>query len=122
MIPVPETTMVDVAFGARALAFMPTMSEIPDDFKVGKTDFYRFFYDLFYEGDKITNLEMIPREGVDPAKAFQALRVIAGSFEPKHEHKEAAFAYLAHEWFDIIAWDKDGMKKTAAASRDETHD
>jgi hypothetical protein len=60
---------------------------------------------------------MIPREDVDPKKAFQALQVITGSFSPKHEHKEAAFAYLANEWFDIIAWDVAGTKKTAAATR-----
>lgn len=117
MIAVPKTTMLDVAFGARALEIMPPMQDIPEQFTRRNSNFHSFFNDLFFQGPRIKNLEMIPRSGVDPEEAFQALRVIASSFAPKHEHKEAAFTYLAHEWFDMIAWDIDGKKKTAAATR-----
>jgi hypothetical protein len=36
---------------------------------------------------------------VDGELAIRHLQVIQASFEPKHEHKEAAVAYLASLWF-----------------------
>lgn len=52
----------------------------------------------FHEGlDPSTSFEM--RDGINPATALRHLAAIQGSFEPKHEHKEAAVAYLASRWF-----------------------
>jgi hypothetical protein len=44
----------------------------------------------------------VPHEGIDPAKAMRHLRAILGSFEPKHEHKEAGVAYLMSQWFKEV--------------------
>lgn len=43
-----------------------------------------------------------PRNGVDQNLALRHLAAIQGSFEPKHEHKEAAVAYLASLWFKDV--------------------
>lgn len=40
------------------------------------------------------------RPGVDLNTAFRHLAAIQGSYQPKHEHKEAAVAYLASLWFE----------------------
>jgi hypothetical protein len=44
--------------------------------------------------------EVEPKEGIDPRAAIRHLHVIQGSYEPKHEHKVAAVAYLCSLWFD----------------------
>ena len=41
-----------------------------------------------------------PKAGIDPRQAIRHLHVIQGSFEPKHEHKRDAVAYLLSLWFD----------------------
>jgi len=40
------------------------------------------------------------KEGIDVNMALRHLHAIQGSFEPKHEYKEAAVAYLASLWFE----------------------
>lgn len=48
--------------------------------------------------------EIAPREGIDPEKAFRHLTAIQRSYEPKHEHKTAAVAWLASKWFAGITY------------------
>jgi hypothetical protein len=91
----------DIAFGANALDFMPTMQEIPDEFKrFNGTSWNKFQVEWFFNGLKSVSFNS--KEGVDGAAAFRQLRAIQGSFAPKHEHKEAAIAYLCSLWFDKI--------------------
>ncbi|TXH50897.1 MAG: hypothetical protein E6Q97_19525 [Desulfurellales bacterium] len=52
---------------------------------------------VFFRGGD--GIELIPREGVDPQKAWDHLMALLRSWEPKHEHKTAWFAKLASEWF-----------------------
>lgn len=40
------------------------------------------------------------KPGVDAHKALRAIKAVLGSYEPKHEHKEAACAFMLSEWFD----------------------
>lgn len=47
-------------------------------------------------------VEFYCKEGVDGETAFRQLQAIQGSFQPKHQHKEAAVAYLCSLWFDDI--------------------
>lgn len=102
---VQELSDVDLAFPARVEHLMPKYEDIPEEFKNwnNQSKFNKFFCDMFYRGVNVTKLT--PKEGVDPKKAWRHLRAIAGSFEPKHEHKEAAFAYLMSEWFEDIEWE-----------------
>lgn len=100
---VPQVTMVDVAFPARGVEFAPPYEEIPEVYKAWQTPKTAFFMQLFYKGLK--NLKLTPRDGVDADQAFAALRVIAGCYGLKHEHKMAAFAYLQDEWFEDITYE-----------------
>lgn len=93
-------TRLDLAFG-RIDGLMPAQSEIPKEFRDGHTKWNKFFSDWFYFGvHGVTGVA----EGVDEAAALAHLAAISRSFEPKHEHKEAAVAYLASLWFPNIAW------------------
>jgi hypothetical protein len=48
--------------------------------------------------------EIKPKEGVDVDKALRHIQAIMRSYQPKHEHKEAAVAYLLSQWFDDVTW------------------
>jgi anti-sigma factor ChrR (cupin superfamily) len=41
------------------------------------------------------------KDGIDFNDAMRHLGAIQGSFEPKHEHKQAAVAFLASKWLDL---------------------
>lgn len=61
-------------------------------------DWIEFQRQWFYEGlPADTTMDL--KDGIDGNAAFRHLSAIQGSFEPKHEHKEAAVAYLASLWF-----------------------
>ncbi len=89
---------LDVAFSANVRDLMPDYKEIPEDFRRGRTKWNRFQSDWFYGGIDASGL--IAKDGIDRNAALRHLKAINGSFEPKHEHKEAAVAYLASLWFD----------------------
>lgn len=96
--PNEELTAADVAFPATVRHLMPNMSDIPTDFKKWDgTKWNKFFNDLFYCG--VITDGLVPVDGIDKSKALRHLKCVAGSFEPKHEHKAAAVAYLASLWF-----------------------
>jgi hypothetical protein len=59
----------------------------------------QFQSDWFYRGLKST-AGLKPKDGIDKAKALRHLATIQRSYEPKHEDKEAAVAYLASLWFE----------------------
>lgn len=104
MFPIPEISDVQMVFPANVLDYMPKYEDIPKKYK---TDSYsgtnRLFNDWFFRGLK--ELSMKTREGVDEGKAIRAIRSIMGSYAPKHEHKEAAVAFLLDEWFTDIKWE-----------------
>lgn len=106
-----KPTVIDdatFAFPANVVkTLMPAMADIPEEFKTGYTSskWIQFQSDWFYRG--ITRTGLITREGVDKHTALRHLGAIQGSFEPKHEHKEAAVAYLASLWFtDDSTWER----------------
>ena len=94
-LPIPVSD-VDMAFGGKAMEILPPMDAIPAEFQRGNSEWNRFISDWFFRGLK-TYPE--PREGVDFELALKNLKCVIGSFEPKHEHKEAGAAYLASLWF-----------------------
>ena len=104
MIPIQDVTDADVAFPARVAHLMPAYADIPKEFKVDSTKWNQLVTDWFFSG--LTNLALTPKDGVDKTKALRHLKCILGSFEPKHEHKEAAVAYLLSEWFSDATWEK----------------
>ena len=89
---------------------MPEYNEIPDEFK----NFYlnnkwkQLFNDMFYSG--LSELKLKPRKGIDESTAWNHLYLWAVSYEPKHEHKVAAFAYMASIWFEDVKYKKGKAK------------
>lgn len=85
-----------VTFPCRTSDFMPAMDEIPAEFKrYNGTPWNRWQSRWFFEG-----LSEFPeaKDGIDREAAARHLKAIQGSFEPAHEHKEAAVAWLASLW------------------------
>jgi hypothetical protein len=95
-----EVTDADMAFPADALKIMPSMSEIPEMYKRGRTAWNRLANDWFFTGLDEPSFHMVP--GVDGNQAHRHLSVIMRSYASKHEHKEAAFAYLCSLWFTKV--------------------
>ena len=106
MLPVPDVTGADIAFGS--IKHMPRFGTIPEEFQRHHGNVYcKAVSSWFYSGAKAVNnvltvdgVEFRPKAGVNFGKALGAIRAVLGSFEPKHEHKEAACAYMLSEWFE----------------------
>ena len=101
MIPVPEITALDLAFGN--IKHLPDWKKIPEIYKErnGRTLWNTLICKWFFGGLTQKDLdELIPKPGVDKGKALDAIKAILGSWAPKHEHKEAGTAYLLSEWFE----------------------
>lgn len=107
-VEVPELSDVDVAFPANALDWMPPMEAIPAEFKNLNrgTEWSEIVCAWFFDGLP-ADVKFYPREGVNPEKAVRAIQATLGSFAPKHEHKEAAAAYMLSCWFKKVkGWKK----------------
>lgn len=92
-----DVTNADVAFGDNVEKLMPRYAKIPKEFKDGNNYWCAWQSKWFYEGLKDYPT---PKAGIDKKKALRHLATIQKSFEPKHEHKSAAVAYLASLWFE----------------------
>jgi hypothetical protein len=108
MLAIRETTAADRAFGPSDLRrFMP--KNIPAKFReFGATKWNKLFEDWFFNG--LSSLELTPKAGVDKEKALAHIKVIMGSWEPKHEDKDAACAFLFSEWFEDATWTVKGRE------------
>ena len=100
-------------FPASVKHLMPPMDEIPEEYQRGRTEWNRLVNEWFFCG--IHDLQLAPKPGIDKAKALRHIKTIMGSYEPKHEHKEAACAYLFALWFDAGSW----VKGKAEGVRDD---
>jgi hypothetical protein len=107
-----DVSDVELAFPARVNHLMPKYEDIPKEFRNwnSETIWNKLTSDWFYKGFK--SLDMKPKEGIDVKKAMRHIRAILGSFEPKHEHKEAAVAYLLSQWFEEPKWEIREPSKT----------
>jgi hypothetical protein len=93
---------IQLAFPADVTALIPPMADIPEDFRLNRGEakrWIRFQQKWFFQG--LSAGDIGPKDGVDLAAAMRHLKVIQGSWEPKHEHKEAAVAYLASLWLEL---------------------
>ena len=98
--PIPDVTAVDLAFGNTA--HMPRYDDVPDDFKQRDNPHVRFISKWFFNGlNQADMIRLVPRPSVETGRALAAIRTILTSFEPKHEHKEAACVYLLSSWFEL---------------------
>lgn len=78
---------------------MPTMEEIPLEFKqFNGTPWNKWQNKWFFFGLAKKDIPE-PKDGIDLKTAMSHLAAIQDLYAPKHEHKEAAVAYLANLWF-----------------------
>lgn len=103
-----EVSDLELAFPANALDLMPlhedceaALAALPRDEQRKWREFQQRW---FFEGLPATT-EFDCKSGIDAAAALRHLAAIQGSFAPKHEHKEAAVAYLASRWFEDVRFD-----------------
>lgn len=91
------------AFPANLGGLMPPWESIPEQFRSlnSRTEWNRFVSSWFFTGWPTGRL-LYARPDVDPEAAFRHLETIMRSFEPKHEHKEAAVAWLMSRWYADI--------------------
>ena len=108
MLAIPDLTGADVAFGG--IKHMPKYEDVPANFKKSYDPHCKAVASWFFSGAKgapngltIDGVTFTAKPGVDANKALRAIKAVLGSFEPKHEHKEAACAYMLSEWFDKSA-------------------
>jgi hypothetical protein len=89
---------IDIAFPANVKHLMPPMAEIPEDFKRHRGNpWVDLTSQWFFSG--LTG-HFRAKDGIDQRMAMRHLKCVIGSFEPKHEHKTAAVAYLMSLWFE----------------------
>jgi hypothetical protein len=103
MFPIQDITDLDLAFPAHVKHLMPDMKDIPPEFKKDSMGlkWCRIVRTWFYNGlPKDTSF--YPKEGVEARKAVRHVQAILGSYEPRHEDKMAATAFLLSEWFDDV--------------------
>jgi hypothetical protein len=96
-------TGADLAFGGDMRKLMVPYESIPEDFRRGRGDarkWVRIQQEWFFRGLKGATFQA--KDGIDEKAALRHLAAIQGSFEPKHEHKEACVAYLLSQWFHDV--------------------
>jgi hypothetical protein len=101
-----NVTNLDMAFPASVGNLMPPVDKIPDEY-CGFNSHNKWndlVTALFFTGVK--DLKLTPKDGIDPIVAMRHIRTILGSYEPKHEYKEAACAFLLSEWFEDAKWER----------------
>lgn len=97
---------VTLAFPADVEHLMPTDPEYEEyrkDWSHRDTWGFKLFSDWFYKG--LAKLEMKPRDGIVEADALRHISAIMRSFQPQHEDKTAACAYLFEHWFESATWE-----------------
>ena len=89
---------VDAAFPANVVGtLLPPMAEIPEEFREHRSEWCAIAMRLFFNGGKLPQV----KAGVDAGKAKRHLVAVLGSFEPKHEHKEAGAGWLMSLWYEL---------------------
>lgn len=92
-------------FPHRTTDVMPKYADIPEDFRRERGEsrkWHQFQSDWFFSGLK--EIEVTPKPGVDKKQALRHLGFIQQSWDTSHEHKSAAVAWLASEWFEDVKY------------------
>ena len=114
LTPQPVTDL-ELAFGGDVSRLLPPMDEIPEEFhRHPGTGWNRLVSAWFFRG--LEALEVEPKEGIDKNAALRHVKAVMGSWQPKHEHKEAGIAYLLSQWFESATWTPKGGEREEATS------
>lgn len=87
------------AFPANVAPLMPPVEQIPEEFAYPNNPWNQFANNWFFHGIKEGEFPEA-KENIDLQTAFRHISAIMGSWEPKHEYKIAAVAYLMSLWFE----------------------
>jgi hypothetical protein len=101
---------LDMAFGGNMKNLLPPMLDLPEEFTSRENKWHDIVSHWFFRGLPSTT-KYTPKDGIDPNEALRHVGTIMGSFEPKHEHKTAACAWLLSLWFEDIVLPKEGKSK-----------
>jgi hypothetical protein len=96
-LPNEKISRVDVAFPARVAHLMPPL---PLASYKRRAECERFAMRWFYDG--LNGATFVPRAGINQSTALRHIRCILGSYEPSHEHKIEAVAWLLDQWFEEV--------------------
>jgi hypothetical protein len=100
-----EVDDVLLAFPADVMHLMPDPDDCEDALDAlprEEEEKWRSFQRKWFFNGLPENTKVDLKDGIDGDTAFRHLGAIQGSFQPKHEHKEAAVAYLASLWFEDV--------------------
>tara|TARA_Y100000310_G_scaffold310828_1_gene356469 strand:- start:423 stop:887 length:465 start_codon:yes stop_codon:yes gene_type:complete len=122
-LPIPEVNDVELAFPTAKYA--PAWEDVPDAFKDEPGGDYNSrdnpwcaCAQAFYSKD-LQDWQALPQEGVDPEKAFRAIRETLGSFGISHQHKIGTLGYMLSEWFQDFWWKGDeNLRVSGVALKD----
>lgn len=92
---------VSLAFPANLGTLLPPMSVIPTDYPDRRS--WQQFQSQWFAGTLPDDAHVHAVPGVSAETATRHLAAIQKSFEPKHEHKVAAVAWLASLWFSHVS-------------------
>ena len=95
----PELSGAEVAFSTLATNHELLAEAKQRGFYTGNSPYNRLFSQLFFGGGKLNYKDDLDAAFVE--KAVPYLKAFMGSFEPKHEEKEAICALLLSELVDI---------------------
>lgn len=95
----PKVTGLDVAFPTIRTDAVLLAEARARGFYNGRTPYNELFSTLFFSGGKLNYKKDLPEEF--KKQAIPYLKAFMGSFEPKHEEKEAICALLLSELVDI---------------------
>lgn len=92
---------VTFAFPANVKKLMPAYDKLPSEYKrrYDEPKSIKLVNRWFFKGLP-ENLKIVFNPGIDGEKALRHLTAIMHSFQPKHEHKVAAVAWLIDQWFE----------------------
>ena len=105
-----EVSDLLAAFPAEIGSLSPDPGDIPDEFWDDNNEWSRLASRWFFKGLPVDagfapskTLLTLPGEAESAVgAAIKHLGTILGSYQPKHEHKMAATAFLFSQWFDYI--------------------
>lgn len=98
-----EINDVQLAFpaGLSEDGYLPPWEDIPHEFR-GTAHSWVLFQQRWFGRGLPKETAFYPKEGVDLKTALRHLQALQSTYEPSHEHKEAAVAYLCSRWFEKV--------------------
>lgn len=75
-------------------------ADIPDEFYGSCNAYAKHAQTWFSQG--IAKSGLRAKSGINSTNAIRHMAIIMHSWDPKHEDKIAAVAYLMSQWFDLV--------------------